>query len=122
MVPTEQFTHLFRLNGKTVIITGAGGAIGRALALGMSAHGAKVSCVDVDAAKAEQTVCAVKQAGGIASAIVLDVSTPEAGEQAVQSTVQQWGRLDVVVNLAGNGILKPSLEIDVSDWEHMHDT
>lgn len=122
MVPNEQFTHLFRLDGKTVLITGAGGAIGRALALGMSAYGAKVSCVDLDAAKAEQTVCAVRQAGGHASAIVLDVSTPEAGEQAVQSTVRQWGRLDVVVNLAGSGILKPSLEFGVNDWERMHDT
>lgn len=113
---------LFRLDNKVALVTGAGGAIGQAISLGFARQGADVVCLDKDLAKAERTVETICRAGQKALALELDVSAAESGEKAVSETVTRFGRLDILVNLAGQGVLKPALQYGLDDWEHMQTT
>lgn len=115
----DTYGKLFRLDGKAVLVTGAGGAIGRALCAGMASHGASVACLDLDARKAGDCAKGVRERGQEALALELDVRDPEAAEFAVEQTVEAFGHLDVLVNLAGQAVLKPAVEYTAADWEHM---
>lgn len=115
-------TNLFRLDNQVALVTGAGGAIGQAVSLGFAQQGADVVCLDKNLAKAEQTAKLICRSGRMAFALEMDVSSPDAGDAAVTETVARLGRLDVLVNLAGEGVLKPALEYEVTEWEHMQTT
>jgi NAD(P)-dependent dehydrogenase (short-subunit alcohol dehydrogenase family) len=86
------------LEGKVVVITGAGSGVGRAACLLFAEHGAQVIAAEIDAARAEETVALV---GGAARAVVCDVSDPASVDAAVAAAVQHFGRLDVIYNNAG---------------------
>lgn len=88
-------------DGKVVIVTGAGGAIGRAAALGFAAEGAMVTVCDLREEPAAETVEAVKCAGGQALLSVADVSVSDEVERMVRDTVQTFGGLDCAFNNAG---------------------
>jgi NAD(P)-dependent dehydrogenase (short-subunit alcohol dehydrogenase family) len=113
---------LFNLTGTHALITGAGGGIGRALASGFAACGADVACVDLSEEFAKPGVDAVFRAGRRAIPVACDVKEPEAVKIAVARTLQCFGKIDILVNLAGSGILKPALEFTLTDWNHMVDT
>ena len=89
------------LEGKVVVITGAGSGVGHAACLLFAQHGAKIVAADVDGASAEKTADAVKAAGGAALAQSCDVSNAAAVEAAVAAAVETYGRLDVMYNNAG---------------------
>ena len=98
------------LNGKVVLITGAGGGIGRALALGVAAAGAKVVVNDIgaslqgerdDRGAAQRVVDEIIAAGGEAIATTGSVTDPEEATASVQTAVDHFGRLDGLVNNAG---------------------
>lgn len=90
-----------QLDGRSVVVTGAGAGVGRATALLFAREGARLVCADVDVASAEETVDLVAAAGGTARAQACDVSLEEDVEQAVAAAVAAYGRLDVVFNNAG---------------------
>ena len=86
---------------KVVIVTGAGGAIGRAASIGFAAEGAKVAVCDLREEAAAETVDVIRTAGGEALLVVADVSVAEQVERMVQMTVQTFGGLDCAFNNAG---------------------
>ena len=97
-------------DGKVAIITGAGGGLGREHALLLAARGAQVVINDLggsvsgeggDAGPAERTAKEINDLGGIAVADGNSVSTPEGGEAIVQTAIDQFGRVDIVINNAG---------------------
>jgi 3-oxoacyl-[acyl-carrier protein] reductase len=90
-----------RLNGKVALITGAGSGIGRAAARLFAREGARVAVVDLDGARAKETVREIEQAGGQALALAADVSRATDNEAAVRETVARWTRLDVFFANAG---------------------
>ncbi len=92
---------LFRLDGRTAIITGGAGALGGAIAHGFVAAGARVAIADRDAAGVATMVARLAQAGGEALALPLDVTDEAAVEAQVRATLDRWGRLDILVNAAG---------------------
>lgn len=114
--------RLVNLAGKHALITGGGGGIGRALAAGFAACGADVACVDLSEDLARPGVDAVIGAGRSAIPVACDVREPEDVKRAVSKTLECFGKIDILVNLAGSGILKPALEFTVNDWTHMVDT
>jgi NAD(P)-dependent dehydrogenase (short-subunit alcohol dehydrogenase family) len=78
-VTAMDYSRLFRLDGRRVVVVGAGSGMGRTAAEALAAHGADVVCADRDEAAAQETA---RSAGGNASAIVLDVMDSAAVEQA----------------------------------------
>jgi len=90
-----------RLDGKVIVITGAGCGIGRAEAVFFSREGGKVVVVDYSIEEGEETVKRVKEAGGEAIFLMTDVSKSEAVKKMVRITLDTYGRLDALVNGAG---------------------
>ena len=88
------------LKGRVAIVTGAGGGLGRAYALLLAKHGARVVVNDV-ARGAESVAHEVIQAGGEARVALCSVTDAPAIEAMVQETLKAWGRVDILVNNAG---------------------
>src|SRR5690625_2524581 len=93
------------LRGKTAIVTGAGGGIGKGIALLFAQHGAQVLVNDIGrtddgASAAEKVVTEIRQAGG--QALANQESVADHGRHLVQQALDEFGGLDVVVNNAGN--------------------
>lgn len=89
------------VDGKVILITGAGGGFGRILAEMTAAMGARVVATDVDGAAAEATAAAIVGAGGDAIGAGVDVTRRADLDKAVRRAVERWGRVDVLVNNAG---------------------
>jgi 3-oxoacyl-[acyl-carrier protein] reductase len=90
-----------KLEGKVALITGSGRGIGRAIALKLASEGARIVVNDLDAEPAEETVQAVRAAGGQAVACVGSVSAPDFAERFVGTAVSEYKGLDIIVNNAG---------------------
>jgi NAD(P)-dependent dehydrogenase (short-subunit alcohol dehydrogenase family) len=89
------------LNGKVAIVTGSGQGLGLAYATALAASGAAVVVNDVNADNAEKAAAAIAEAGGKAVAVGVAVGTTEAAQQLVQTAVESFGRLDVMITNAG---------------------
>lgn len=89
------------LKGKSVVICGSGSGVGRAASELFAKHGARLVCADIQPEWLEETVSAVKAAGGEAVAVRCDVSRKADVVAAVAAAVQAYGRLDVIYNNVG---------------------
>lgn len=111
------------LNGKVVIVTGGGGAIGSAICLQMAANGAKVVVIGRTIKTLEAVVEQIKEQGGEAVAVTCDVSDRESTQKMVDTVVEMYGRIDCLVNNAGiNGgpeMRKPIHEYDDDLWQRI---
>ena len=90
-----------QLDGKVALITGAGSGIGRASALAFAREGAKVAVTDIVIEGGEETVRLVKEAGGEAFFIKVDVANAADVEAMVNTVVDTYGRIDCAYNNAG---------------------
>lgn len=107
------------VDGRVVIVTGAGGGLGRAHALAFAKEGAKVVVNDLGGAKgpAGEVVKEIEALGGQAIAHGADVSSWEETADMVQTAIRQFGDLHVVVNNAGNLRDKMFVSTSVDDWD-----
>ena len=97
------------LAGRTAIVTGASRGIGRATAQLLAAEGARVAVTfRRDRERAERVVAGIHGAGGEALAVSLDLAVPQSIQDAIQQTVDRWGRVDVLVNSASAWIRTPA--------------
>ena len=111
-----------RLEGKVAFITGGGSGIGKASALLLSEHGAKVCLLGRTGEELEETKNQIDALGGDAMAIVADISVPGDMETAVRDTANHWGRLDIVCANAGiNGVMTSIEDMDATDWRQVMD-
>jgi 3-oxoacyl-[acyl-carrier protein] reductase len=107
------------LSGKTVLITGAGRGIGRAVAVRCAAEGAAV--VAADLAPPEETAAAVKAAGGRALAVAVDVADQATVGAMAAAAAREFETVDVLVSNAGVGFPDPVLEITEERWDRVLD-
>lgn len=107
-----------RLKDKVAIITGGGSGIGEASALKLAAEGAKVCVMDIEQKRADEVKRRIEQNGGEVMALEVDVADPEQVKTAVDKTVREWDRLDIVFSNAGiNGTVAPIEDLTPDDWE-----
>ena len=109
------------LENKIAIVTGGGGGIGGAIVRRFSREGAKVAVVDIDTETAKAAVAELTAQGADAMATVADVTNKQSVGEMVQSTLDRWGRIDVLVNVAGGAERKPVVEMTATDWDHVVD-
>jgi NAD(P)-dependent dehydrogenase (short-subunit alcohol dehydrogenase family) len=107
-----------RLAGKVCLVTGTGGSIGRATALTFAREGAAVVGCDVGVEAAEQTAALVHDAGGsMVSLQPCSLDDPEECARLVNLALHEFGRLDVVFNLAGRAHFGELENISDEDWD-----
>jgi NAD(P)-dependent dehydrogenase (short-subunit alcohol dehydrogenase family) len=97
----QESDRLFDISGKVVCITGAAGVIYSAIAKGLAARGAKVVLLDLLADKAQEVADQIKAAGGEAIALPCNVLDGDSIQAALDSALQAFGRVDVLINGAG---------------------
>jgi len=108
-------TSPFDLTGKTAIVTGASGGIGRAIAVALAQAGARIA--GVARSSQDETAQAVKAAGGDYLAIKADLATIEPVTRILDETLRWAGRADILVNNAGIIRRADPLEFSEKDWD-----
>ncbi|MGJ4854495.1 SDR family NAD(P)-dependent oxidoreductase [Labrys sp. KB_33_2] len=109
-----------RLAGKTAIISGGATGMGGAASKLFAAEGAKVAIIDRNAVAAEETAAAIHAAGGEAAAFIADVSEEAEVEAAVKAVQERFGPVTTLFNHAGTILIKPFLEISLTEWDWLH--
>ena len=107
----------FRLDGRRVLVTGAGRGLGRAIADGLAEAGATVYGTSRDAATAE--LISQRYA---TPALVLELGDPDAIDRFVTHLNALTGGIDMLVNNAGVNVPKPAIELTAADWDSVSDT
>ena len=106
------------LDGKVAIVTGSARGIGRATAELLSAQGAKVVINDLDGDAAQQTASEI---GGETAVFAGDLTKGDAPDQLVQTAIDSWGKLDIIVNNAGYTLDAPVHKLSDDWWQRMLD-
>lgn len=94
-------TDVFRLDGRTALVTGASRGIGRAVALLLASRGARVIAAARGVDKLEELVGEIEAAGGEAAALALDLSKPEEIAERIGGLPDEWSSIQILVNNAG---------------------
>ena len=110
-----------RLKGKVAIITGAASGIGRATALLFVKEGAKVVVADLDEAGGNEVIDQINSDGGEAMFVRTDVTSAADTQTMIKSTVDAYGKLDVMFNNAGIAMRLPVVELPEEDWDRCVD-
>jgi NAD(P)-dependent dehydrogenase (short-subunit alcohol dehydrogenase family) len=109
------------VENRIAIVTGAGGGIGGAIVRRFAREGARVALADIDAGSAKTTAAELAAAGVEALPIVADVTNRKAVGQMTQAVLDRWGRVDILVNVAGGAERKPVIDMTAADWDHVVD-
>lgn len=110
-----------RLKGKNALITGAGGDLGRGMALRVAEEGARVGVNDKNLARANETVKMVLARGGSATAYGADLTKAAEVHAMIDQIIKEWGCLDVLVNNAGDVRDALLTKMTEEDWDFVVD-
>lgn len=109
----------FSLQDRTIAVVGAGSGIGEAVAMAVATQGARVVCLDANAAAAERVAAAIAATGGESRSGVCDVAESEAVDRELDAAFAWKGRLDGVVCTPGINVRKPILQYTEADFDRV---
>ena len=115
----ENLKRLFSLENKVVLLTGAAGGIGSVMAEGFASVGAEVALCDVNVEKMNAVTQKILDNSGKASSHYVDVMKMDSIKECVQSVLDQYGRIDVLVNCAGINIREGFLDVEESTYDRI---
>lgn len=115
-----------RLEKEVAIVTGAASGIGRASAILLAQEGATVVVADIQREsrldeETPDTVTVIEEAGGSATFVETDVASSAAVQHLVDTTLETYGRLDILVNSAGIFVRNPITEVSDEEWDRVLD-
>jgi NAD(P)-dependent dehydrogenase (short-subunit alcohol dehydrogenase family) len=108
-----------RLEGRRIVVTGAGSGIGRAVAQQCASDGASVLVADIDPIGGRATVAGIEEAGGRADFVEADVTRAEDTRRLVAAALAPGGRLDGLVNNAARSGVDDILKTDEAEWDQV---
>ena len=110
---------LFDLSGRVALVTGGNGGIGRSIALGFAGAGASVAILGRDGDKNKKVLAELQSRGARGMAIQADITDVAQIEPAVARVERELGPVGILVNNAGIGLIKPSLEVPLEEWNRV---
>jgi NAD(P)-dependent dehydrogenase (short-subunit alcohol dehydrogenase family) len=113
----EEIKRLFDLTGKVAIITGGSGGFGRAVSIGLAAHGADVVVTSRTLSSLEEVAHEIRKLGKKALPISCDVTDPKSVDSVVHQTVEEFGRVNILITGAGIAMRSPAEEMSIEDWQ-----
>lgn len=111
----------FKLDGRSALVIGGSKGLGQAMALALSAAGADVCVVARTKKKLSDTAAAINETGSKGSFIIADVTVEKQVEKMVQSVVDLFGKIDILVNSQGTVSLCAAVDFTESDWQKVMD-
>ena len=113
---------LFGLEGKTIVVTGAGGGIGLAISEGLLRAGAEVAMCNRTPAKCQPLADKINAEGGTASVHQLDVTSLDSIHACVDEVMARYGKIDVLFNVAGVNKREGLLDVEEADYDRIMNT
>ena len=107
------------ISGKVAVISGAASGIGKSCALHLSAAGAKAALFDIDVERGQDTATAISDKGGQALFLNCDVSKDQSCRTAINQVVDNFGKIDILVNAAGIVTRASVVETSEADWDRI---
>ncbi|OAV65936.1 putative oxidoreductase [Bacteroidales bacterium Barb4] len=116
--------EMFSIAGKVAVITGAGGVLGGSIARSFIKAGAKVAAIDIRQENLDVRIKELKELGGDVVGLVANALDITSLEKAAQDVVKQWGRIDILLNIAGGNLPGATLapeqsffDMNIADWD-----
>jgi NAD(P)-dependent dehydrogenase (short-subunit alcohol dehydrogenase family) len=107
------------IDNKVAIVTGGAGGIGGAIVQRFAREGAKLAIVDIDVAAVQTRAKEVADRGTDAISIIADVTNKKSVQDMIAATVDRWGRIDILVNVAGGAQRKNVVDITAEEWDRV---
>lgn len=107
------------LSEQTAIVTGSSSGIGKAIAEELAVAGANVVTNSRSEERAEHAAAEIERAGGTAVGVAADVTDHDSVATLVDEAVDEFGRIDIMVNNAGTNVRGPAESFDPADWQHV---
>jgi NAD(P)-dependent dehydrogenase (short-subunit alcohol dehydrogenase family) len=118
----EEMKNLFDLSGKVAVVTGGSGGLGQAAAMGLAAFGASVVITARRIEALDEAAAGIEAAGGKVLPVSCDVTDEQSVEAMVERTVEELGRLDILLTAAGIARRAPAEELGMEDWDLVMNT
>jgi len=109
------------IDNRVAIVTGGGGGIGGAIVQRFAREGAKLAVADINRDAAQARVKEVAERATDAIAIVADVTNKASVNDMVKTTLERWGKIDILVNVAGGAERKNVVDITAEEWDRVID-